>query len=303
MVIAQPLALSLALGLVAAPAPDERAMLRSDRPGSLAKPSALTVDALKQLCGEEPSAIGAVYRTRIGPTGFDFRSYAEGALPLALDRPLLALDGAALLSADERDAAFTIDATRADRAKAQRAAKALELEVTFRLAEAEAGALASCFTKKGSGQWALHVEALAYRLVPAEGDALAQLETEAMKRLAAWVRPGDAKVRIEARALDAAVDEERATVAVAAARDKIESCTASAREAITDPVTMAYLADVDASGRITAARAELVTADLDTEVGCIEAALVGTELQKARAAYHVRIVVALDRPGFEALYW
>lgn len=302
MVPTATLLVPLALGLVAAaPEPDERAVLRSDRAGSLAKPKPLTVDALAKLCADDAEATQAVYTAEVPAEGFRFGSYDEGALPLALDRPLLALDGAALLHPDEREAAFVMSAEDAKEARARLADKALTLEVKFRLAQVEQ--LTSCFTLEGSGQWAVHVEALAFAVKPASGAPLATLSTEAMKRLEAWVRPGDAQVRLEARALDGAVDAEVATGALAAARGAIETCTAKAREAITDPVTLAYVAEVSAAGKVEGVRAELVTAELDEEVECVQKALAAVEMPRAAKRYQAQLVVALDRPGFEALYW
>ncbi len=304
MMYVAPLLVPLAFGLAAAaPEPDERAVLRSDRAGSLAKPQPLTVDALAKLCSDDPAATRAVYTAKIPASGFDFGAYEDDALPLALDRSLLALDGAALLHADEREAAFTMNEADAKEARAQREGDALALDVTFRLAHREASQLESCFTLEGSGQWALHVEALSFALSPKDGAPLAKLDTEAMKRLEAWVRPGDAKVRLEARALDGVVDAEVATGALAAARGAIETCTAKVREAITDPVTMAYVADVTSAGKVEGVRAEMVTAELDEEVECVQKALTGVELPRATKAYQAQLVVALDRPGFEALYW
>lgn len=293
---------SLAVLLLGAPAVDvdERAVLRSDRPGSLARPEPLLEETLPALCRAEGAA--AVYTARIAADGFGFDGFGDDGLAIDLARPLLALDGAALLHAEDKEGAFALTKTEAAGIVEKHAAGALSLDVVFRIAEDDEGALPACFTLAGSGQWALHVEPLAFELIDQNQATVARLRTPALARLDAWLTPGAPKLDVTVHPLDGAVDGDRAMVALGAVRPALDACLAPVAEGVRDPVALAYVADVSAAGKVVSVRPELVTADLEEVVDCVANVLGGAELLRAPKPYRMSVMVAVDRPGFAALY-
>lgn len=293
---------ALLVAVLLSAAPGERAVLLGSEAGSLSKPKMLEVASLADLCrADQPHH--EVYSVRTDPGGFALGAYDEEKKTLGIDfdRALLALDGAAQVYVDDRTEAFELDQPTAAALTKRHEEKELSLVVTFRLEADEDEAIPTCFSLKGTEQWTLHVEALTYALVDASGKELAKQRTGSLARLEAWANPGEAKVRIEAHAMDGTLDEEKASEALVAVRPAIESCTAPAATKVADPVALSYVADVEASGKVKTVRPQLVTADLDDVVECVGKTLSSATLLRGSKSYRVSLLVAIDRPGFELL--
>ena len=120
--------------------------------------------------------------------------------PLAIDKSLLALDGALVLQVMDRDgAAFE---TKADDARAwiERAEKkALRVAITFQVDDEHAEELSPCWSYPKSESWSLRVRPLRYELIDTAGKSLASSATERMEEIDSWLGKKGPDVEITAQ--------------------------------------------------------------------------------------------------------
>ena len=313
------LPLLLSLAPIAAQAETVRSVLSSDQPGSVQKPIELTdAKGVAAVCGdvsrrspvdpEDDSAeaddqraawessrkltFAKVYRATIDPKSVRFHGFdvEKSVAPLAIDKSLLALDGALVLQVMDRDgAAFE---AKADDAKAwiERAEKKhLRVAITFQIDDEHAEELSPCWSYPKSESWSLRVRPLRYELLDPGGKSLASSATERMEEIDTWLGKKGPDVEITASVVKGVVDQAALEKALGEKKNAVGACLSNAG----DTATFGLSAGV-AGGRLGDLRVEMEASDDPAAANCIIAALSGTSAPKASAGASVSVLVSVN---------
>jgi hypothetical protein len=301
---------------VAAQGETVRSVLSSDQPGSVQKPLELAdAKVVASLCSEvsrrspvDPEDESAeadqaserweaerkltfakVYRATIDPKSVRFDPYdvEDGALPIAIQKSLPALDGALLLSVMDRGGArFVMPQDHAKKIAERAENKELKLVITFQIDDHHAEELSPCWSYPKSETWSLRVMPLRYELIDSSA-SLASATTERMDEIGEMLETKP-DVEVTARVVQGVVDQAALDKAVGEKKSAIGSCLANAG----DTATFGFSAGV-ASGKLSQVRVEIEASDDPAAANCIAAALAGTAAPKASANAAVSVVVSL----------
>jgi hypothetical protein len=223
------------------------------------------------------TAMRNVYSVVVAPGGFKIGDYHHrgSRLPLRLEHPLNALDGALRLIVVQRaGGSFEVASKDAAALSKDIEEKKLGLEVVFRIDGAMSETLAPCFSYPKSAAFALNVEPLSYALVEAKVRR-AETKTPALAKLKEWMEPGKARLAIIATA-EGPLDGAALTQAIETKRAELEACFASTMQSAAATGVVAYEASVARDGSLADVRLEAESLSHDEAAGACAAKVLAT---------------------------
>lgn len=134
---------------------------------------------------------------------------------------------------------------------------------------------------------------LTYALV-APGAVLAQTRTHRWEKVARWITPGEATVRLTARRLAGTISEAALEAAVSSAEAPLLQCLAALTADPFASGTLAYQADAQPTGSLAALYPVLEALD-DAPEDCVRQVLEQIRVPKSTHGARLELVVALER--------
>ncbi len=296
-----------------------RSVLSSDQPGSVQRPIALSdPGAVAAVCSlvsrrspvdpeddlaeadqkqeafeaERKVTFAKVYRATVDPKNVRFDPYdAEaGALPVATERALPALDGALLLTVmDRQGAAFEVKVDEAKRLVEQASQKQLRLAVTFQVDDHLADQVSPCFSYPKSESASLRVRPLRYALLDSGGQELAAVSTPRMEALDEWLEHKGAKTELSSHVVNGVVNQAALDRAIEGKRSAVDACL----ERAGDAPSFGLLAAV-AGGKLADVKVEMEASDDPDAAACLARTLAGTAAPRASGGASVSVVVSRE---------
>lgn len=297
----------------------DRTHVSGNTPGSLASPLAIKDETrLKLLCDAlqsekhglpegDPAALAIakraalrdVYTVSVPPGGFKLGEYRSraGRLPLRLDHPLIAVDGAVrLIAAQKAGGAFDIKTKEAAALLASVEEKKIGLEVTFRVDRAMAETMPPCFSYPKSAAYALNIEPLSFALVEVANNnkRVVEAKTPALEELKTWMNPGKARLAIIATS-EGPVDSDALSKAIEAKRGELEGCFGPMMQSVSGTGMVSYEAAVAPSGAVTEVRREAESLDDSNAGECAAKILAAVSAPKAPKTSRAHVSLTVER--------
>ncbi|MBK8013701.1 MAG: hypothetical protein IPK13_20420 [Deltaproteobacteria bacterium] len=255
--------------------------------------------ARAERASDQRRAMAQVYEVTLAGSAFrvgDYR-FAKRLLPLELNRSMRAVDGSLILQVmDRRGGAFRLEPEEAKGIAQKLAHQQLALRVVFRAAQDEGPA---CFAYPKSGASNLRIEPLSYALIDqANGGVLARTRTPALESLRTWVHPGQARLAIDVRGMDAANRGYAALrTALQNARPGLERCVKDILVSQHRTLTASFALSIGRPKTPEAVRVLVQNAEPEQEdvVRCLEAEIAKTPVPPASAPLEVELWVAVER--------
>lgn len=300
-----------------------RAFLKGNDEGALGHPLAIgTEDKAEQICAalggtteikgekapfvrptrrelkaQRDAAAHKVYRALVSAGNFKVGEYrpAKGLLPLKLDRSLVGLDGALILSVMKKEGgAFHLGAKEAEDLAQRIEAKQVALEIVFQVDDAPG--LSACFSYPKSATYSIRIEPLTYALIDvATQKPIASTSTPALRELREWIEPGAPTLRLAAHSADGVIDE-ALTGALEAKRGQVQGCLDSVMRSADGTAVLGFSATAAPGSSLRDLQLDFQTLGQDPAAACVQKALASVVARGARAS-RVEIMVTVDRDG------
>lgn len=297
----------------------DRAHVAGNTPGSLASPLLIKEETrLKLLCDAlqsekrglpegDPTALALakraalrdVYTALVPPGGFKLGEYRSraGRLPLRLEHPLIAVDGAVrLIAAQKAGGAFDLKAKEAAALLAAVEEKKIGLEVMFRVDRAMADTMPACFSYPKSAAYALNIEPLSFALVEVGNNnkRVVEAKTPALEELQAWMSPGKARLAIIATS-EGPVDSDALVKAIESKRSELEGCFGAMMQSVSGTGMVSYEAALAPSGALTDVRREAESLDDASAGECAAKILAAVSAPKASKTSRAHVSLTVER--------
>ena len=282
---------------------EDRALAASDKPGSLARPLALSAQMLDSLCKDlrpppteleapEPQAARRVFTVSVPTAGLRWNS-SDSSITLDTQRPLNALDGWLRLQVLESGTArFPAKGEAQKQLKARLRGPGAILIVSFVVADARE--INPCFGITGSENYTIAAVPLQWTL-RAGNTELGTVRAPAYDTYAQWAYPGEAKLRLRSSAPPGTVDPKALQAAVGRARRTFERCANKVMATEAGTFVVGLAATLTSDARLVNVRTEISSAD---GLGpCFRRALKTVRPPRPYRTAEIRVVVEVSRDG------
>jgi hypothetical protein len=313
------------LWLVGAADAEDRQFLKGNEEGAYANPRKLgSLEDLRKVCAAldrrppdedknayergverankviaQKKARREIYEVTFEGRGFRLGDYdvKAGELPLDLDKSLTGLDQTLTLSPLDKEAVrFKLAGPEAEDAAKRHQEKSLRLKLVFALADDRNVHDGGCYGHPLADAFTFLVYPLTWSLEKKAGEpAIASVKTERAGRLAEWLQPGAASLRIEVSRTAGTIDPAVLSAAVESKKPELEACVKPVVDSPIGSGLVSMQLAILPSGAFVKPSIELDSYEEATVAECVEKTLLAATVKKGSKASAAQVVVAVDR--------